>query len=102
MGADIARGVGLALALWLPGGLVLGMLCALDVIDGLIALAALSAVFVIAGLSAVFLIASTARARAMIERLGPAETDGSGQPGFPVRAVWPEVLRLRRAWQEDA
>ena len=99
--------VGFALALSTPGGITIAGLFALGFLDRTTAIAAATAMLALAALMAFASALSLAGTRAAIDRLGPnAARDAPAAPGprlsLAARAIWPAVLRLRRAWREHA
>ena len=110
MGRDFDRSVGFALALSTPGGIAIAALFALGFLDRTVAIVAGAAILASATLMAVASAFAIAGARAAIDRLSPdAVPDEPAAPGYrspglslTARAIWPAVLRLRRAWRERA
>jgi two-component system, OmpR family, phosphate regulon sensor histidine kinase PhoR len=95
---------GLILALWLPGGIVILALHALGLLDRAAAIAAAVALLAPAVLLAIPLVLSLIGARAAIDGLGPGPAPAGSPDGrrlsLAARAIWPAVMRLRRAWSE--
>src|SRR6266849_1558979 len=110
MERDFGRSVGFALALSTPGGIAIAALFALGFLDGKAALVAVAAMLSLSAVMAIASVLSLAGTRAAIDRLGPhAASDEAAAPDYrshrlslAARAIWPTVLRLRRAWREHA
>src|SRR6266849_727023 len=110
MERDFGRSVGFALALSTPGGIAIAALFALGFLDGKAALVAVAAMLSLSAVMAIASVLSLAGTRAAIDRLGPnAAPDEAAAPDYrshrlslAARAIWPPVLRLRRAWREHA
>ena len=101
MHREFGRSAGLTLLLALPGGIVLAALYAAGFLDGIIAGVAGAAVLGSAMMTAVPIMMSLPAARAAIEGLGP-DVVPQRAPPFAIRAIWPLLLRLRRAWRDHA
>src|SRR6266849_6577992 len=110
MERDFGRSIGFALALSTPGGIAIAALFALGFLDGKAALVAVAAMLSLSAVMAIASVLSLAGTRAAIDRLGPnAASDEAAAPDYrshrlslAARAIWPTVLRLRRAWREHA
>src|SRR5712692_1146443 len=110
MERDFGRSIGFALALSTPGGIAIAALFALGFLDGKAALVAVAAMLSLSAVMAIASVLSLAGTRAAIDRLGPnAAPDEAAAPDYrshrlslAARAIWPPVLRLRRAWREHA
>jgi two-component system phosphate regulon sensor histidine kinase PhoR len=110
MERDFGRGALFALVLSTPGGLAIAALFALGRLDATAGVVAATGVLALSTLMAIASAFSLAGARADIDRLGPDAAPGeavaqdyrSRRLSPATRAIWPAVLRLRRAWREHA
>ncbi len=110
MERDFGRSAGFALALSTPGGIAIAALFALGFLDRTTAIVAAAAMLALSELLAIASMLSLAGTRAAIDRLGPdapphqtaARGFRSPRSSLTARAIWPAVLRLRRAWREHA
>src|SRR5579863_3023576 len=110
MERDFGRGAAFVLALSTPGGIAIAALFALGLLDGTAAIVAATGMLALSTLMAIALGFSLAGAHAAIDRLGPdavpdeaaARSYRSHRLSPATRAIWPAVLRLRRAWSEHA
>ena len=99
-----ARVAGLVVAAWLPGGVVVAALLWLGRLDAAAAAVAAATVLALVPLLAIPLLLSLAGARAAIGRLGveamPGDAAVPAGSSLAAQAIWPAIMRQRRAWRE--
>ncbi len=104
MGRDFGWGTGLALVLSAPGGIAVAALWGVGLVDAAAAVAAGVGVAALAVAIAAAAMVSLARTLTAIEQLGPAAASAQlpDRRALAARALWPALLRLRRAWRDHA
>ena len=102
MSREFGRNALFVALLALPGGIVMAALYATGFLAETASVVASVAVLGTAAMTALPIVLSLPAARTAIEQLGPGIAPVDAPPPLVLRAIWPALLRLRRAWREHA